>query len=419
MRTISFDIKKNDELDRLCRVSNNLYNQTLYQCKESYKKDSKYLNYNDLDKLMKTLPNLDGEINYRLLPVHCSQHILKLLDKNYKSFFESTKDYKSNPNKYKNAPHPPEFRKKGGKFILIFTNQQAKIKDGYIQFKKGFYIRIPQYEKYKNEIDNFQQIRVLPLINGEYKICIIYKNALKTPLTEYGNIASIDIGIDNMVTMISNVDKPLIVNGKNLKSKSKYYFDKIAFYQSELKKNKTKTNKCGKILTVCPHTSKMTRLLYNNKSNYIKDGMHKISRYVVNYLIENKITKLYIGYNEGWKQNVNMGKKNNQIFVSIPYAEMIRMIKYKAEEVGIEVVTHEESYTSKCDGLAFEDIKSHDVYLGKRKHRGLFQSSTGRLINADVNGALNILRKNISDNDLITNLISKGCLYQPVKFNVI
>lgn len=421
MKTYCFIASKNDELDRLCRISNNLYNQTLYEVKNEYNENKVYLNYYDTQDKMKTTKNLQGEINYRLLPAQCSQHILKILDNNYKSFFSSIRDYNKHPEKYKSAPHPPEFRKKGGKFLLIFTNQQAKIKDGFIQLKKGLYIPIAQFEKYKDIIKNFQQIKIIPLPDNEYKICIIYKNIIKNIVSENNNVASMDLGVDNVVTMISNVDKPVIINGKGLKSKNKYYSNKIATYKSELsiKNKKNIINKKGEILTVYPHTSKMIKLLYNKKNNYIKDSMHKISRYVVNYLAYNQIGKLYIGYNKGWKQNVNLGHETNETFYSFPYAELIHMIKYKAEDLGIEVITHEESYTSKCDALALEKVRKQKNYLGKRIKRGLFQSSTGKLINADINGALNILRKNISDDEIVRNLIGNGCLYQPTKFNVI
>lgn len=143
---------------------------------------------------------------------------------------------------------------------------------------------------------------------------------------------------------------------------------------------------------------------------------YKISRKIVNLLIDSKITKLIVGYNKGWKQNVNIGKKNNQKFTQIPFARLVSYLEYKCELVGIEIVIHEESYTSKCDSLAFEKIGKHENYLGKRKKRGLFQSSVGKLINADVNGALNIMRKVVGDScESIRMIIDRGLLFNPVR----
>lgn len=133
-------------------------------------------------------------------------------------------------------------------------------------------------------------------------------------------------------------------------------------------------------------------------------------------LVDSKITKLVVGYNKGWKQNVNMGKRNNQKFTQIPFARLVSYLEYKCELAGIEIVIHEESYTSKCDSLAFEKIGKHENYLGKRKNRGLFQSSVGKLINADINGALNIMRKVVGDScESIRRIIDRGLLFNPVR----
>ena len=145
---------------------------------------------------------------------------------------------------------------------------------------------------------------------------------------------------------------------------------------------------------------------------------HKASRIVVNILIAHNIGNLVVGYNKGWKDSINIGKRNNQTFYYIPYYLLLNYLKYKCEMAGINLIVHEESYTSKCDGLALEPIQKHDGYLGQRIKRGLFQSSCGKLINADVNGALNILRKVVGDSDLVHQIINSGCLFQPIKVNL-
>ena len=148
----------------------------------------------------------------------------------------------------------------------------------------------------------------------------------------------------------------------------------------------------------------------------MNDVFHKVSRHITNTLIQNGVGNLIIGHNNGWKDSVNIGKANNQNFVMITFNKLISFIKYKCEMVGITVIEHEESYTSKCDGLALENIRKHENYSGKRVKRGLFQSSVRKLINADVNGALNIMRKVVGDSYAI-KIIDSGRLFRPIKLN--
>ena len=139
----------------------------------------------------------------------------------------------------------------------------------------------------------------------------------------------------------------------------------------------------------------------------------------MNRLITNKIGNLVVGYNKGWKDSINIGKRNNQTFVNISYDKLLKYLKYKCEMSGIKFILSEESYTSKCDGLAGEEIGKHETYLGKRIRRGLFQSSIGKLINADVNGALNIMRKVVGDSEIISKIINSGWLFQPLRVNIL
>ena len=179
----------------------------------------------------------------------------------------------------------------------------------------------------------------------------------------------LQIGVNNLATIGSNVIKPIIINGRPIKSINQFY---------------------NKML------SKGRKM--NNKRNFkVDDYLHKASKYLVNHLVSNDIPILIIGHNKGWKQDINIGKVNNQKFVQIPHSRFIDMIKYKCDKVGINVIETEESYTSKCSFKDSEDLKFHEKYLGKRVKRGLFRNSDGSLINADLNGALNILRKVIGE----------------------
>lgn len=165
-------------------------------------------------------------------------------------------------------------------------------------------------------------------------------------------------------------------------------------------------------------TSKRLRQLNNYRNFWIDDKIHKVSRYIVNYCIDNNIGSLVIGLNKGWKNGINLGKRINQKFVEIPFSKLIDKISYKCKLVGIILQVHEESYTSKVDHLAFEKLGKHDVYLGKRKKRGLFQSSIGKLINADINGAIGIGRKVFGD-FYVSRIIDSGFAFNPVRVNIL
>ena len=218
----------------------------------------------------------------------------------------------------------------------------------------------------------------------------------------------IDLGLDNLVTCVSE-DKTFIVSGKILKSMNQLYNKTKA----KLKSQKEDKGKRRKWL----NTDKLQKL-EEKRSDFIKDFLHKTSRGIINFCLSNKISKIVVGHNKQWKDSIAIGKQNNQNFVAIPHSQLISCLKYKCELVGIKFIECEESYTSKCDALAFEPVKKHEVYLGKRIKRGLFQSSIGKLINADVNGALNILRKVINDS-FVRKIIDSGSLFLPVKIRTI
>lgn len=398
-----FNIGKDEEISKLCKVSNNLYNQALYVFRETLKNESKWLSYFELDKILKNTKNLDGKINYRLLKAQCSQQVLKLLDNNIKSYYRSIQDYKKHPNKYKEKPGLPKYRKRGSEFNLYYPNQSCIIRNGKIILSKKLFVDIPQYEKYSGLLENFKQVRILPNYAG-YRIEVIYEvEDIEIPKSKEEKIASMDLGIDNLATLVSE-DFAYLFSGKFIKSYNRLFNKKLAKLNSIKDLQKIKG------------TTKRIKKLYYERDLYIEDVFHKISRRIVNLLTNSGITKLIVGYNKGWKQEVNMGKKNNQKFTQIPFARLISYLEYKCELVGIEIVTHEESYTSKCDSLAFEAIGKHENYLGKRKKRGLYQSSTGKLINADVNGALNIMRKVVDDSsNYVRRIIDRGLLFNPVR----
>lgn len=384
-RTERHIIIKNKELDQFCFLSKNLYNYCNYQIKQYYISTKLFLSYNDL---IKTLTKED-QIDYRSLPTQTSQQIIMLLYKNWVSFFKKIKIDKSS--------RPPKYKSKTGRNIVIFTNQQIRIKDNFIHFPK-----MTNLEPLKTKITTkINEVRILPQ-QSCFIIEVVYKKEKIEHDLDENLYLSIDLGINNLCSMISNSDlEPILLNGKIIKSINQFYNKRKALLMSYIG-NKGISNRLNQLTL--------------KRNNLIQNYLHHTSKFIITYCIKNKIKNIVIGYNKDWKQGVNIGKVNNQKFVSIPYIKLINQITYKAEENNITVILNEESYTSKCDSLVLEPLNKQDSYLGKRVKRGLFQSSIKKVINADVNGSINILRKVIGD-DFIQNLTNRGLVFNPVKVN--
>jgi len=368
-------IKNNKELDELCFKSKNLYNKALYLVRQHYFNTKSYLNFFAVNKLMVDSKDKD----YYALPTKVSNQTLMLLDRNFKVFFALLK--KKQSGKYNKPIKLPKYLNKEGRYITTFPKDAVSkkyLKKGLIKLSK-LSIEIPT--KKANE-SNLVEVRVLPR-NNHHIVEIIYKVEQKEPKSDNGRYASIDLGLNNLATVASNVVEPFIINGRPLKSINQYWNKEKARLQAHLKGNKK--------------TSKRINSITNKRNNKVKDYLHKSSRRIVNFLVSNNISTLIIGYNEEWKQNINLGRTNNQSFVNIPFYTFINQLDYKCKLEGVNVILTEESYTSKCSFLDGETIEEHENYLGKRIKRGLFKSAEGKLINADLNASLNILRKVVGD----------------------
>ncbi len=347
---------------------------------------------------------------YKELPAKVSQQILMILDKNWKSFFEAVKAYKNNPTKFSGRPKLPKYKDKvKGRNILVYTIQAISSKE----LKKGIIKLSGTNILIKTQVkpEKICQIRLVPKCDS-YVIEVIY-NACTQPESTVENkkelVASIDLGLNNLVALTSNQPGfvPLLINGRPLKSINQFYNKRKAQLQSQLKGNRCSSSRLGRL----------TRCRHQKVDNYL----HHTSRQIINLLASEKIGMLVIGKNPQWKNEINLGKKTNQNFVSIPHSRLIEMLKYKAELVGIKVIEQEESYTSKSNFLnldpipVYGNIGSQDVtFSGKRIKRGLYRTSCSRLINADVNASYNILRK------AIPNAFSDGigsCVAQPRRVN--
>jgi len=355
------------------------------------------LNYYDLEYILK-----DKEA-YRKLPSQTSQQILKLVNRNWRAYFRALNEYKSNPEKFKNKPRIPHYKKKNGESISIFTNQQCRIKEGYLYFPKKANLKIM-----KTRIkEKLKEVRIIPL-GVKYKIEIVYEKEEKNLGLDKNNIISIDLGLNNIITAVNNIGlDPIIIKGKVIKSINQYYNKQLAHYRSiENKKNNFQD-------------TKRIQKLHLTRNNKLTTLFHRISKNVIKYCIQNNIGIIVIGYNHGWKQNIKIGKKNNQNFVQVPFLRLINQVKYKSELIGITVKTINESHTSKCSFLDNEEIRHHKKYIGKRISRGLFRTSNGRLINADVNAGYNIMKKAFPNALSVDGIEAFGLMPQIIQQNIV
>ena len=367
-------IKNNEELDILCFKSKNLYNKALYLVRQHYFETKNYLDWIKVYRLMVDSKDED----YYTLPTKVSNQTLMLLDRNFKSFFALIK--KKKDNKYDKSVRIPKYLDKQGRYVTTFPKQSVSkvyLRKGLIKLS-SLDILIPT----KVTEENLVEVRILPR-NNHHIVEIVYKVEKKEPKPDNGRYASIDLGLNNLATVSSNVVKPFIINGRPLKSINQYYNKEKARLQSLLKNNK--------------RTSKRINNITLKRNNKIKDYLHKSSKTIVNFLVSNNISTLVVGYNEEWKQNINIGKRNNQSFVNIPFYTFIKQLEYKCKLEGINIILTEESYTSKCSFLDNESVEKHESYLGKRIKRGLFRSAKNKIINADLNGSLNILKKAVGE----------------------
>ena len=402
-----FEIKKDKWLNEQFNLSTLLYNQGRHFINEYFNQKSKFLSYCELDKLLKNLT----ELNYyrQMCKAQVAQQCLRQLNSNFTSYFKALKDYKKNPSKYKGMPKPPKFKTE--QHLITFTYQTIKIKDQFIVINKEHKVHIPD-EVYKEELNNFKTISFIPFYN-RIKVVIAYETKELNTDLNLNDYLSIDLGMNNLCSCVSK-DDCFILNGKPLKSINQYFNKELSKLRSErpLKGDKQDFN----------YNSFKIKNLSLKRELKITDILHKASKYLVNYCVEHKIGTIVFGRNKEWKDSIQLGKQTNQNFVSIPFFKLLKMLEYKCKRIGIKLVQQEESYTSKCDALAFEEVKRHDTYKGSRIKRGLFLSSIGKVLNADINGALNILRKYliknaISEFPVIQEIIDRGLLYRPFRIS--
>ena len=403
-----FYIDKTEWFEEQFLYSRHLYNQGRYVINNHYKEHKNFISQTELNRILR---NYEPEFNnYRnLCKAKLSQMILIHLCNNYKSYFKSVKDYKVNPSKYKGEPRLPKY--KDTLNPLYFDYQSVKIRDGFIVITKDVKVHIPT-NVYRDEFKSFKTVNFIPK-GRKIKVVISYETAEIRSDLDADKYLSIDFGMNNLCACISE-DGCFLINGRPLKSINQIYNKK----SSEFKERRPKIDKKYQDKRV--NRIKLESLSLNRELR-INSYLHNCTTYIVNFCIEHKIGTIVLGRNKNWKDSISLSKTVNQNFVGIPFYKLMNMLAYKCKRLGINFVLQEEAYTSKCDALAFESIEKHESYKGSRIKRGLFKSSVGKLINADINGALNILRKFLnsskgtSEFSVLQKIIGSGLVFRPVR----
>ena len=396
-------------IKELCHIAKNLTNEAIYNVRQYYFTEDKFLKYEKNYTLLKSSPN------YKELNSNIAQQILKEVDGSFKSFFGLIKLAKQGKYSFKDCKLPRYLPKdgyttlvigfvrlNGNKLILPFSNNFKKT-------HKVVEITIPPVLLDKK----VKEIRILPKANARYfEIQYIYETEWIQRNLNTQNALALDLGVNNLVTAVSSTGKSFIVDGKRLKSINQWFNKENARLQSIKDKQhfgKKPTNRQKAIARDC-----------NNKVN---DYMNKAARMIIDYCINNDIGTLIAGYNVTFQRNSHIGKQNNQNFVNIPYGRLRDKLAYMCELNGITYVEQEESYTSKASFWDKDNIPVYNndnpkeyEFSGNRVHRGLYETANGKTFNADINGALNIMRKSsVVDMNI---LYGRGEVDTPIRIRI-
>lgn len=395
-------------LRELCHSAKNLYNQAVYNIRQYYFDKRKYLNYVENNKLLKSSEN------YKTLNSNMAQQILKELDGAFKSFFGLLK--LKSKGEYKEKVKLPKYLPKNSFTTLVV---------GFVRLNENTFI-LPYSQSYKKNhrpikinippllLDkNIKEIRIIPKFNARFfEIQYTYQVENEQRNLDKNNALAIDLGVNNLATCVTNRGKSFIVDGKKLKSINQW-FNK---YNAKLQSIKDKQG-YGKTLTM------KQKYIWNKRNNKVNDYLSKSARIIINYCLENNIGTLVCGYNNDFQRNSDIGKRNNQNFVNIPFSKLQSKLEYLCEFYGIKYVDQEESYTSKASFFDMDIIPEYKEkdnieysFSGKRVRRGMYKTLKGYILNADVNGALNILKKSkVVDLEV---LYHRGEVDTPVRIRV-
>lgn len=397
-------------LRMMCFFSKNLYNVTLYNIRQYYFTEKKHLRYESNYHVTK-----DNE-NYKLLQAGVSQQIMKIVDRAFQSFFALIQKARRGEYRFQDIKLP-KYRDKGSLFNLVLQSNAISIKNGFLTvpmsmaFKKihgneKIKIKVPE----RIPVKKIKEIRIIPIANGKkFKIQYVYEIEEENLNLNHYETLAIDIGLENLATCISTVGTSFLMNGRAIKSINRLWNKRRAELQSRLPKNQ--------------HTSSLISRLTLKRNNRVNDCIKKTARYIVNHCIENNIGTIVCGYNPDFKRGINLGRKTNQQFTQINFGSLREQLENLCRRYGMSYLEQEESYTSKASFLDLDEIPEYNAdnpkeyqFSGKRIKRGLYQSSDGRIVNADINGAANILRK--SSQNFNFEKLGRGLLASPLRIKL-
>ena len=352
--------------------SKHLYNSANYVQRQYFFETKKY--YNSIDIYRQT-KNLEA---YRYLPTKVSKQIVRGVSEAWKSWLAALKDWSKHPEKYLGKPRKPGYNHKERDRNIVVYPIDAISKPALL---KGV-VKLSQSNiEFPTRAKNVDQVRIVPKLD-HYVIEVVY--TVEAPAKSNGSyVAGVDLGLNNLMAITSNHPgiRPLLINGRPLKSINQFFNKRVAASQSIA-------------------AGRQVKQLNSKRGKRIDNYLHNVSRRVIDWCQLNGIGQLVIGNNRGCKQDINIGKKHNQEFTQIPHFQLIKLLAYKAQLAGIEVTITEESYTSKASALDGDELPVRKtksdvkpVFSGKRVKRGLYKTNSGRTINADTNGSMNIARK--------------------------
>jgi len=392
----------------LHRYAKNLYNVGLYALRQHFFATGKLLSFTKLYHQCKT------NENYHLIQAGVSQQVLKSAHEAMESFIALNKKAASGQYPAEKV-RIPKYLNKDGFYTLPCSTNAIRIKDGCFwvplsnRFKQehpksAIAIRIP--ERIANR--SIREVRLNPLHHARFLEAEFVYNAGDSVQSPGIEILALDLGVSNLAACVSTAGTSLLIDGKRLKAENQWY-----------NKERSRLQSAKDLQGIKGETRKLATIAYN-RENFIRDYLSKAGHLVLQHCLANKIGRLVVGVNPGWKQWINIGHVNNQNFVQIPFWKFRRFLAYLCEKHGIEYMEIPESYTSKASFLDRDEIPEYDpertdapMFSGKRVKRGLYRSANGQVINADLNGAANILRKAFPDIDLAS--VDRGLLNNPTK----
>ncbi len=397
----------------LCHLSKNLFNVGLYTVRQYFFQKQKYLSYESNYHLCK-----ENE-NYQLLATDCGQQTLKYVDRCFQAFFKLLSLKKEGM--YQEKIRLPRYLDKDGYFPLIIPIRKR------VDFAKdNWKFKIPTSRKYSREHGSvyitvppnlreyrIKEIRILPRQKGKFlDAAYVYESNDEQTSVAQNKAISIDLGLNNLATVVSTTNESFIIDGRWLKSKNQWFNKRRA----KLVHHKDKQG--------ISYLTKQEAWLSYRRKNQVNDDLNKSARAIINFCLRRKIGTIIVGYNPTLKQDTNLGKRNNQNFVNIPIFTLRSKLKSLCYRYGLNYVETEESYTSKASSLDRDELPIYNAdnpakpkFSGKRIKRGLYKTKNGHLINADANGSLNIGFK--SSYKEVFLRVGRVCLTQPVRVNVL